>query len=46
MLPNMLVFNALRDLTATLYNATRRLCVLVLCMEMFTRDHAYDHNDI
>ena len=40
MFPNMLVFNAPRDLTATIYQ------LLVLCMKMFTRDHAYDHKDI
>ena len=46
MFPNMLVFNALRDSTATLYNAKRGCCVFILCMEMFTRDHPYDHKDI
>ena len=43
---NMLVFNALGDLTGSLYNVIRGCCVLVLCMNMFTRDHAYDHKYI
>ena len=46
MLRNMLVFNALRYLTATLYNVIRGCCALVLCMKIFTRDHACDHRDI
>ena len=43
---NMLVVNALRDLTVTVYNVVIILCgccVLVLSMHMFTRDHGYVH---
>ena len=40
MFPKMLVFNAIRDVTATLYNVICGCCVLVTFMEMFARDNA------